>query len=339
MLNLKEFYFEKILATDLNDRYVTIKEIDNVLIINFDCIYERTCGLRGVDQTLYLAHKLGHDKRFIFLSEDGAVLKQSGAIEFIKNIIECFNLNKDTCLIVSREDLSLENSSFVKYEAIPYWCRTLYPYVKNISIPTGPFSKKFSCWFHRGTFYRLQLAKHLYNNYKDESLISYQEPGVIVDRKLREYFKDHLDWAENHTPIIFDQLFPNRIFNLDLVVGNRKPYNEYFIEIVAETDILTTNWITEKTVKNLYIGKPFLLMCGYKSLEKIRNFGFRTFSPWIDETYDTEPNIYLRLEAIKREIDRLATIPIQQLTVMHKEILPILEHNRNIYETHINSGR
>jgi hypothetical protein len=34
-------------------------------------------------------------------------------------------------------------------------------------------------------------------------------------------------------------------------------------------------------------------MGGAGTLAKLRSFGFKTFSPWIDETYDTIGNNYL----------------------------------------------
>lgn len=337
MLNLQDFYYQVVAKTFPRDRYVAIQELEDVIVINFDCLYDRECGIRGADQLIYLAHKLGQGKRFLFLSEDGALIQQSGATEIIKNIIQCFNLDKDTCAVVCREDLTILNVTVINKEAVPYWCRVLYPYIKNISTPTGPFIKKFAIWFNRGTFTRLDIARHLVENYSDNSFISYQEQGILADRKLKEYFSDNIDWASYHTPVVYDEIFPDRRFNFELIVGaSRKPYNDYFIEIVAETDTLTTNWITEKTVKNLYIGKPFIIMGAPGILAKIRSFGFQTFSPWVDESYDTITNNYQRLSAIKREIDRLAGTDVNQL---HQQLLPILEHNRQTYGKYINSGR
>jgi hypothetical protein len=332
MLNLEQFYYQIVCKTSPLDRYFTIQELEDVIVINFDCLYERECVIRGVDQLIYLAHKLGKDKRFLFISEDGALIQRSGAVEIIKNIIHCFDLNKDTCAIVCRENLDLTNITCINNEAIPYWCRVLRQHIKDIIISQGPFSKKFACWFNRGTFFRLDIARYLFENYAEDSFISYQERGMLYDRKLKEYFSDDIEWANQHTPIIYDEIFPGRRFNFELIVGaSRKPYNDYFMEIIVETDTLTTNWITEKTVKNLYIGKPFIVMGGAGILAKIRSFGFQTFSPWIDESYDTITNNYQRLEAIKREIDRISTIDTAH---MHQELIPILEHNRRIYLTH-----
>jgi len=78
-------------------------------------------------------------------------------------------------------------------------------------------------------------------------------------------------------------------------------------------------------------------LSGPGSLEKLHQLGFKTFSPWINETYDLEPNVYLRLEAIKQEIDRLASMSLDQLLTMHTEMLQIFEHNRVEYEKYINS--
>ena len=69
-------------------------------------------------------------------------------------------------------------------------------------------------------------------------------------------------------------------------------------------------------------------MGGVGILAKIRSFGFKTFSPWIDESYDNITNNYLRLEAIKREIDRISTINAEST---QQELMPILEHNRRIF--------
>lgn len=335
-MNLESFYYQIVCATPPRDRFYAIQEIQDVIVVNFDCLYERECSIRGADQLIFLLHKQGHNKRFLFISEDGALVSLSGATEIIKNVIKTFGLTADTCCLVCREHVDIENCAVVTNDSIPYWCRVLHPYIKNISISTGPFGKKFAVWFHRGTVYRLELAQHLLENHKEDSFISYQESGVIVDRNLAQYFDDEIIWAKQNAPIVYDYLFPNRVFDFDMIVGSvRKPYSNYAIEIVVETDIISTDWITEKTIKNLYIGKPFLVFSGVGTLAKLHEFGFKTFSPWIDERYDLEENVYLRLQAIKQEVNRLAQIDINNL---YLEIMPILEHNRKTYENLISRG-
>lgn len=329
MNNLVDFYWNKVFAINQSDRYSTVLEFDDTIVVNFDCIYDREGTIRAKDQLTYYLHTIGKGRRFIFMSEDGAVLSGSGALSIVNNIIKTFNLTIDTCLVVCRESLSIHNATVKIIDSVPYWCMVLYPTIKNIPIPAGNFNKKFAVWFNRGTIFRLQLAKHLYENYKDTSIISYQESGIIIDRKMKKYYQDLIEWANQHTPIVYDQIFPNREYTHEMIVGAaRHPYNDYFIEIVCETEILSTAWVTEKTVKNLYIGKPFLVMTGQGILDKLRSYGFQTFSPWIDESYDLIENHNERLLAILAEIDRLASIDINKL---YENIKPILDYNRTIY--------
>lgn len=329
MIGLEEFYYKQLRLIPPKDRYVAILELDGVLVVNFDCLFNRDYAIRGTDQLVYLLHKVGKDKRFLFISEDGAVLSMSGALAIIENIVSCFNLNKDTCAVFCREDIVSDNITVIKQNSIPFWCLTIYPIIKDIPLAQGNFKKKFAVWFNRGTFYRLMTVKHLQDNFPEESFISYQEKGMLSEQKLIEYFADEIIWADSNTPIVYDQLFPNRVFTNEMIVGaGRKPYEDYFMEIVVETDTITTWWITEKTVKNLYVGKPFIVMAGYKALDKIRSLGFKTFSPWIDESYNEIENNYQRFEAIKQEINRLGALRSQDLANMYQNLLPILEHNR-----------
>lgn len=332
MNDLEKFYYTRVFPIDPNQRYEAITVMDDVIVVNFDCLFNRDCSIRGVNQLIYLLHKLGIDKRFVFLSEDGADITLSNAIEIIKNVVSCFNLTTQTCALICREQIHIPNVHVVNRDSVLYWCRLLYNTIKNIPQPTGPFLKKFAVWFHRGEFYRTILSKYLYENYREDSYISYQENGILLESTLEKYFETEVKWSTANTPIIYDQLFPNRVYDHDMIVGSsRKPYNDYFIEIVAETDILGTSWLTEKTIKNLYIGKAFLLFSGPGSLQKLHSFGFKTYHPWINEEYDLIANSHLRLEAIKIEIDKLSKLSDEEIQSMHKEMIEVHNHNRNTF--------
>ena len=337
MSSITDFYYNRYLPLPWDYRQQPLIEVDDVVIVNFAIMFDRNYSFRGTDQLIYFLHKLGPGKRFMFMFDDGTNPFLSGGTEIIKNIVDEFKLTTDTCLVWTRDELDLPNVSIIKEDAVELWVRVLHPVIKDIPIYPAPFSKKFAVWFHRGTFYRLQIARQLYTKYRDDSYISYQEYGMLHDITWTEQFIDDITWANANTPIVYDQLFPKREYTHDMIVGGgRKPYHDYFMEIVVETDCLNHNWITEKTVKNLYIGKPFIMMGGAFSLAHIHRQGFKTFSPWIDESYDSITNVYQRFEAIKQEIDRLAAMPIEQLNQMHQEMMPIFEYNRRLYNV-INS--
>lgn len=332
MHNLTKFFWQVYLNRPWADRDIPILEIEDVVAINFNSMFKRNYAFMGTDQLIYQIDKVGEGKRFIFMFEDGCNPILSGGTEIVKLIIKKFNLTTETCLIFCRDELNISNANIIKEDSIQLWINVLYPTIKDIAIPTNKFTKKFAAWFHRGTFYRLQIARQLYTYYKEDSYISYQEHGMLVDLPFLKQFEDDIAWADANTPIIYDQLFPKRVYSHDMIVGaNRKPYHDYFMEIVVETDCVSNTWITEKTIKNLYIGKPFIMMGGAHSLARMQQIGFKTFNPWINESYDQIENNYLRFDAIKTEIDRIATLSIDELNTIYQEMLPTLEYNRQQY--------
>lgn len=331
-MNSFALFYRDLHRLNLEDRNHGLMIFDDIICVNFDAVYLRECTLRGTDQLMYLVHKYGKNKRFVFLSDDGAVIKHSGALQFITNCVEVFNLNENTCALFCRENLSIPNVHVVNMNFISYWTHLIRPTIENTPLQQGKLDKKFAVWFNRGTFFRLKIMRHLYENYKDDSFISYQEFGMCGETKLNEYFEDDINWANNHTPVVYDKLFENREYDFEAILGaTRKPYTKYFLEITSEPNIIDNSWITEKTIKNLYLGKPFIMFSGPHSLKLLKENGFKTFDNWIDESYDEIINSYDRLEAIKKEIDRLAGKSYTELEAFQQQMLPVFEHNRKMF--------
>ena len=67
------------------------------------------------------------------------------------------------------------------------------------------------------------------------------------------------------------------------------------------------------------------------SLKKLKEFGYKTFHPFIDESYDNEEDDLKRMQMIFDELDKFRARPIQELKDWWKEILPILEHNQKVF--------
>jgi hypothetical protein len=86
-------------------------------------------------------------------------------------------------------------------------------------------------------------------------------------------------------------------------------YQETMIEVVLETLFDDTRWhLTEKTLRPIACGHPFILAATPGSLEYLRSYGFETFDGLIDETYDTIQDPAQRLRAIVHEMQRLTTV-------------------------------
>jgi hypothetical protein len=86
--------------------------------------------------------------------------------------------------------------------------------------------------------------------------------------------------------------------------------------------------LTEKILRPIACGHPFLLAAGPGSLEYIRSYGFKTFSPWIDESYDQEHTSINRLEKIIASMNKIQSLQGQELEDFSHAMASIAEFNK-----------
>ena len=86
-------------------------------------------------------------------------------------------------------------------------------------------------------------------------------------------------------------------------------------------------FLTEKTYKPIAMKHPFILLAPQYSLRALRERGYKTFSPFIDESYDEIENDNLRLLAVVEEVKRLSQSDLVEFTYQVKDIV---EHNEKI---------
>jgi len=101
------------------------------------------------------------------------------------------------------------------------------------------------------------------------------------------------------------------------------------ISIVLETVFDDSRiHLTEKILRPIACGHPFLLAAGPNALEYLRTYGFKTFAPWIDESYDLESNSLKRLEKIIQSMVQIQNLQGQELRNFSKKIKQIAEYNK-----------
>jgi hypothetical protein len=113
-------------------------------------------------------------------------------------------------------------------------------------------------------------------------------------------------------------------------LGNFKEAADSLLYVPTETVYFgSRTHLTEKTFKAIALEMPFVLVAPAHSLEYLRSYGFRTFAPLIDESYDLIADPVLRIErvtAILLEIQARSAAAKNQLW---QDVLPIVEHNYN----------
>ena len=169
---------------------------------------------------------------------------------------------------------------------------------------------------------------------------------LLVKNRLNENSKISVMHTNSEGTHFSQCQFKNPKFNLispELI--NQIPHNQnsgsasadyaYFdflnthISVVLET-VFDDNRIhlTEKTLRPIACGHPFILAAGPGSLEYIRSYGFKTFDPWIDESYDQETDSYKRLEKIIKSMQQIQRLQGQELKNFSQAVKQIADFNK-----------
>ena len=110
---------------------------------------------------------------------------------------------------------------------------------------------------------------------------------------------------------------------------NGHDYQSSLIEVVLETLFDDQRQhLTEKTLRPIACKQPFILAAPPGSLQYLRDYGFKTFSGLIDETYDTIQDSAERLQAIVQEMQRISSLSALQKQELMESMRPIVEYNQ-----------
>jgi hypothetical protein len=111
-------------------------------------------------------------------------------------------------------------------------------------------------------------------------------------------------------------------------------YNETYFSVVTETLFFRKErpddygrFLSEKTFKPVAMKHPFIIVSTPNFLEKFKEIGYKSFSPWINEDYDKEDDDATRMMMIVREIDRLVNLSAEELEEFLVAMRDICEHN------------
>lgn len=90
-----------------------------------------------------------------------------------------------------------------------------------------------------------------------------------------------------------------------------------------------SKFISEKSYKPMAMLQPFVIAGPHQHLKMIKEFGFKTFSDWWDESYDDEINSSKRLSKVVKTIIDINNLSMDECKSIYKEMKPILLHNYN----------
>ena len=158
-------------------------------------------------------------------------------------------------------------------------------------------------------------------------------------------------FAPNRTDL--DQYFqPSLAKSTASADYNQDDYVQTAIEVVLETVFDDTKWhLTEKSLRPIACGHPFILASTPGILKYLRHYGFQTFGEYIDESYDDIQDPVQRLGAIVKLMRSLVDLSPQKQHQLYVNLATICEHNKrrffskeffdqvvNEFQTNINQG-
>jgi hypothetical protein len=91
-------------------------------------------------------------------------------------------------------------------------------------------------------------------------------------------------------------------------------------------------FISEKTFKPIACQQPFIILGSKNILKNLKEMGYKTFHPYIDESYDELPT-WERMQAITKELVRLNAMSDQERLEWFKNLEPIIKHNFDTLKT------
>ena len=216
---------------------------------------------------------------------------------------------------------------------------------KEFEDSIGKDKKDFLLLSRHWKLHRLLLLSHLHKLGLDKSLVSWDNK-FYHPNPIEELLKhdNNTEFAKliSETSSLLD------IDDLTKIAGfgfeNKDIYLDTYMSIVTESvffqsknsdDIFVnfpTGYLSEKLWKPVGHCQPFILVAPAKSLEYIRErFGYKTFHPYIDESYDMEYDDFARLRMIQIEIDKFSAKTKEEKDEFLNNVKDICLYNQKLF--------
>ena len=255
---------------------------------------------------------------------------------------------------VIRDNFTVYEYSFFQYH---HWFvngHTMYDYIKNSMVDIFNDSlksnkenlktKHFLCFNRVPKIHRLVMFSELMSNdsFKDKYITSL---GAVSDFN----YLNQDDIIRNITSVIGEKPklleFVNGYdFNNEYVfdekelkdnkanVFNLEAHRSTFVNVITESLINENHVIffSEKTFKPMISAQPFIIIGNPHSIEKLKEYGFKTFDRWWDESYDLERSLSKRLEKIINVMEEISTWDYEKCYQVTQEMEDTLKYNFDV---------
>ena len=162
-------------------------------------------------------------------------------------------------------------------------------------------------------------------NLLDKGYVSYKPKKLYLDTDFNRYSDNPISVSSNRA---LEAVNDSKWF-----MSGNEIYLDSYINVTTETYFVEPDLrFSEKTFKPIVYQQPFILYSTPFSLKHLRSVGYKTFNPFIDESYDKIEDNTDRLIALNNEVKRLCNLPIEEIHEWYVDIKEILIHNFNHFK-------
>jgi hypothetical protein len=270
----------------------------------------------------------------------------------INQAAESWVLNENQIVFLCSDEIQKKfvedtvNSYYVQTICLNTFLQDLFQNKKKSFYYMSNRYKKFSMLCRRHRPWRT----YLFSKLVDSKLINefrFSYHGVDNECKLTD--KDIISDTESTTnkklTTKFKEILKNRPFHDN--TDNKNVYTE-ISNLVYMSDIHVTiehdrndelgydpiipghTFVSEKTYKPIIAKKPFIMFSEPGFLKVLRQMGFKTFHPFINEDYDNILGYEVRIGEIIKEIRRITRLKKQDYENLLEQCQPIVKHNYKV---------
>jgi hypothetical protein len=272
---------------------------------------------------------------------DADFLLQHNRVRPINLRYKPFNVY-DKCILLHSELNSVEVEKYLNNEFIPvyYWSHALialdwFRYAQHVSFNKLDTNIKPFLIYNRawsGTReYRLKFMDLLISH----NLVSKCKTSCnAIDPELQIPYTKHQFINSQWIPVnkLEKYLEPTSATSCSSADFSIDDYNNTEFEVVLETLFDDTrNHLTEKVLRPIACGQPFLILGTAGSLKYLQRYGFKTFSEVIDESYDNISNANERMQAVINVMSTIINWSNKERQINMAKIHEIANYNQRYF--------
>ena len=248
---------------------------------------------------------------------------------------------------------ALQNTQYASWPIIHCDSFSLGYYVDNKepapNVFYDPIEYKMNCFTYRWDQHRmlacsfmLQYEHNIITHYHETQGVQYKWP--IGESKYFNTLRNYKNALQHRVPLSVEQTSFKKFHPSENILPVTEQhltstiledyYLKSFCSLVCETNYeYPWGQLSEKTINPIRFENPFVLLAGPYSLEQAKQWGFKTFDRWWDESYDTEIHPVKRMDKVFDVVAEIQSYSISDLTAMKSEMNEVLLHNRNLIRT------